>query len=137
MVCKNRGIYGFLGLSWVLITYNICPPVNIAGGGAYHSVHAGPQTMYSPSLQQCTASVLFHVKTAIYVLVYSSSRKKTTRYLEYAQGEEKLYWHHASWYVCAQNRAPGTQHNYRAVRTAVYVPQTTGVVFSFLFPPSH
>ena len=26
MVCKNRGIYGFLGLSWVLITYNICPP---------------------------------------------------------------------------------------------------------------
>ena len=27
MVYKNRGIYGFLGPSWVLITYNICPPV--------------------------------------------------------------------------------------------------------------
>ena len=27
MVCKNRCIYGFLGPSWVLITYNICPPV--------------------------------------------------------------------------------------------------------------
>ena len=27
MVCTNRGIYGFLGPSWVLITYNICPPV--------------------------------------------------------------------------------------------------------------
>ena len=27
MVCKRRGIYGFLGPSWVLITYNICPPV--------------------------------------------------------------------------------------------------------------
>ena len=26
MVCKNRGIYGFWGPSWVLITYNICPP---------------------------------------------------------------------------------------------------------------
>ena len=25
MVCKNGGIYGFLGPSWVLITYNICP----------------------------------------------------------------------------------------------------------------
>ena len=29
MVRKNRGMYGFLGASWVLITYNICPPVNI------------------------------------------------------------------------------------------------------------
>ena len=28
-MCKNRGIYGFLGPSWVLITYNICPPVTI------------------------------------------------------------------------------------------------------------
>ena len=28
MVCKNRGIYGFLGPSWVLITYIICPPRN-------------------------------------------------------------------------------------------------------------
>ena len=28
MVCKNRGIYDFLGLSRVLITYNICPPGN-------------------------------------------------------------------------------------------------------------
>ena len=27
MVFKNWGIYGFLGPSWVLITYNICPPV--------------------------------------------------------------------------------------------------------------
>ena len=27
MVCKNRIIYGVVGLSWVLITYNICPPV--------------------------------------------------------------------------------------------------------------
>ena len=27
MVCKNWGIYGFLGPSWVLITaYNICAP---------------------------------------------------------------------------------------------------------------
>ena len=26
MVCKNRGMYGFLGTSWVLITYNTCPP---------------------------------------------------------------------------------------------------------------
>ena len=26
MMCKIRGIYGFLGPSWVLITYNICPP---------------------------------------------------------------------------------------------------------------
>ena len=26
MVCKNRGIYGFLSTSWVLITYNVCPP---------------------------------------------------------------------------------------------------------------
>ena len=26
MVCKNRGICGFLGTSWVLSTYNICPP---------------------------------------------------------------------------------------------------------------
>ena len=25
MVCKNRGIFGFLGTSWVLITYIICP----------------------------------------------------------------------------------------------------------------
>ena len=25
-MCKNRGIYGFLGTSWVLITCNICPP---------------------------------------------------------------------------------------------------------------
>ena len=25
---KKRGIYGVLGPSWVLITYNICPPVN-------------------------------------------------------------------------------------------------------------
>ena len=28
MGCKNRGIYGFLGTSWVLITYIICRPVN-------------------------------------------------------------------------------------------------------------
>ena len=27
MVCNNRGIYWFLGTSWVLITYIICPPV--------------------------------------------------------------------------------------------------------------
>ena len=27
MVCKNKDTYGFLGPSWVLITYNICPPV--------------------------------------------------------------------------------------------------------------
>ena len=27
MVCKNRSIYGVLGISWALITYNICPPV--------------------------------------------------------------------------------------------------------------
>ena len=27
-MCKNRGIYGFLSPSWVLIAYNICPPVN-------------------------------------------------------------------------------------------------------------
>ena len=27
MVCKNRGIYEFLGTSWVLITYIISPPV--------------------------------------------------------------------------------------------------------------
>ena len=27
MVCKNRGIHGFMGPSWVLIIYNICPPV--------------------------------------------------------------------------------------------------------------
>ena len=27
MVCKNRGICRFLGPSWVLITYIICPPV--------------------------------------------------------------------------------------------------------------
>ena len=27
MVSKNTGKYGFLGTSWVLITYNICPPV--------------------------------------------------------------------------------------------------------------
>ena len=26
MVCKNRGVYGFFGPSWVLITYTICPP---------------------------------------------------------------------------------------------------------------
>ena len=26
MVRKNGGIYGFLRTSWVLITYNICPP---------------------------------------------------------------------------------------------------------------
>ena len=26
MVCKNGGIYGVLGASWVLITYNVCPP---------------------------------------------------------------------------------------------------------------
>ena len=31
MVCKNRGVYGFLSSSWVLITYNICPPVKIDG----------------------------------------------------------------------------------------------------------
>ena len=30
MVRANRGIYGLLGTSWVLITYNICPPVNSA-----------------------------------------------------------------------------------------------------------
>ena len=29
-MCKNRGIYGFLGTSWVLTTYNICPPVIVA-----------------------------------------------------------------------------------------------------------
>lgn len=28
MVYKNRTIYGFLGPSWILITYNLCPPVN-------------------------------------------------------------------------------------------------------------
>ena len=28
MVRKNRGMYGFLGISWVLIAYNICPPRN-------------------------------------------------------------------------------------------------------------
>ena len=28
MVCRNRGIYGFLGACWVLITYIICPPAN-------------------------------------------------------------------------------------------------------------
>ena len=28
MVCKNWGVYGFLGPSWVLITYIICPPGN-------------------------------------------------------------------------------------------------------------
>ena len=27
MMCKNRGIYGFLGPSWVLIDYIICPRV--------------------------------------------------------------------------------------------------------------
>ena len=27
MVCNNRGGDGVLGTSWVLITYNICPPV--------------------------------------------------------------------------------------------------------------
>ena len=27
MVSKNRDIYGVLGTSWVLITYNKCPPV--------------------------------------------------------------------------------------------------------------
>ena len=27
MVCKNKVIHGFSGPSWVLITYNICPPV--------------------------------------------------------------------------------------------------------------
>ena len=27
-MCKNRGIYGLLGPSWVLITYIICPPGN-------------------------------------------------------------------------------------------------------------
>ena len=27
MLCKSRGVYRFLGPSWVLITYNICPPV--------------------------------------------------------------------------------------------------------------
>ena len=30
MVRKNRGIYGFLGTSRVLISYNICPLVNSA-----------------------------------------------------------------------------------------------------------
>ena len=30
MVRANRGIYGLLGTSWVLITYNTCPPVNSA-----------------------------------------------------------------------------------------------------------
>ena len=25
-MCKNWGIYEVLGPSWVLITYNICPP---------------------------------------------------------------------------------------------------------------
>ena len=30
MVCKNRGICGFLGPSWVLITYNVCPPGIVA-----------------------------------------------------------------------------------------------------------
>ena len=27
-MCKNRGIYGVLGTSWVLIAYNTCPPGN-------------------------------------------------------------------------------------------------------------
>ena len=27
MVRKNWGIYGFLGTSWVLISYDTCPPV--------------------------------------------------------------------------------------------------------------
>ena len=32
-MCKNRGVYGFLGTSWVLITtYIISPPVNRAVG---------------------------------------------------------------------------------------------------------
>ena len=30
MMRKNSGMYGFLGTSRVLITYNICPPVNSA-----------------------------------------------------------------------------------------------------------
>ena len=32
MVCKKRGMYGFLGTSWVLITYIICPPCQIGRG---------------------------------------------------------------------------------------------------------
>ena len=29
MVCKKRGVYGVLGVPWVLITYNICTPCNV------------------------------------------------------------------------------------------------------------
>ena len=32
MVCKNRGIYGVLSPSWVLITYKICPPCSVLRG---------------------------------------------------------------------------------------------------------
>ena len=35
MVCKNRGVYDFLCTSWVLITYNICPPVIVAHSYVY------------------------------------------------------------------------------------------------------
>ena len=36
MVFKNWGIYGFLGPSWVLITYNICPPVIVPLSNCAH-----------------------------------------------------------------------------------------------------
>ena len=45
MVCRNRGIYGFLGTSWVLITiyiaYIISPPRN-----GYHSVRKYRYSLY-------------------------------------------------------------------------------------------
>ena len=52
MVCKSRGIYGFLGPSQVLITYNICPPVSskvrFMGPCLYHVlyVRGGSSSMY-------------------------------------------------------------------------------------------
>ena len=47
-MCKNAGVCGFLCTSWVLITYNICPPVI---NGTFLNLFA----FFAPQAQHSTA----------------------------------------------------------------------------------
>ena len=69
MVYKNRAIYGFLGPSWILITYIICPPVNIVWQHTRTAVQQQPH-LYNQhtAVSKCKATLTVTLRRGCLVI---------------------------------------------------------------------